>query len=262
MKKNLIVLSMLFALLACKTQKMKKEIPTPPKTVNVAPPPPLEEPKIADESPVPFFYAVTDEGAVIEILQGMDASLDVKMVVMGETVVNGNLKKTDNLQMEEYTNDKTGKQKITLILTKENCVDSKEKQYQTKFSLVANNKTYKGCGNRHVDMPRHLSGKYYLLAIKDKEMQDFEQNEINIDVFRSQVNAYFGCNRLGGNFIADDKKASFLQLFSTMMYCDRKMEWEDYFKNITPTIATYKNNDYGIIFYDAKGDKVMEFKRR
>lgn len=240
-------------------QKKKAKI-TPP-------PPPLDpEPKIADESPIPFFIANRSEpNWSIELLQGMDASLEAKILVdNGEKQYKTQLYKQviqfgDSFR-EVYASKPGGKDGNTYEVQLIDGVCSNENQElnDARIILKINNLSYEGCGNYAKNMQMELSGKFIVVAVNN--IKTDKTNSVNIDIFRHRISANMGCNTMFGNFFASKGEVKPPVLAATRMACN-DMKLEDDFGAAVQKIRTYVSSDYGIFFLDENKKRIVELKR-
>lgn len=243
-------------------EKMKQKRKT-----KITPPPPLDpEPKIADESPMPFFIASNSEpNWSIELLQGMDASLEAKILVdNGEKQYKTQLYKQviqfgDSFR-EVYMSKPPEKDINTyeVQLIDGACSDENKGLDDARIVLKINNLSYESCGNYAKNMQMELNGKFVVVAVNNTKTD--KTNSVNIDVFRNKISANMGCNTMFGNFFASKGEVKPPILAATRMACD-DMKLEDDFGAAMQKIRTYVSSDYGIFFLDENKKRIVELKR-
>ena len=230
--------------------------------VIVTPPPPIETaPVIADESPLPYFTGGGNEpGWAIEMLQGMDASLETKIITnYGEKKYTTQLFKTnDNQTIFTSKPDANGKSMFEMQFVNEFCVDDAGTRHETRIRLKINELSYNGCGDFAKNMPMELSGKFIVVAING--LKTNKTNTVNIDVFRHNISANMGCNTMSGGFFATKSEIISPVLAATRMACD-DMKLEQDFGVAIQLIKTYESSDYGLFLLDANKKRVLELKR-
>jgi heat shock protein HslJ len=243
-------------------EKMKQK-----KKSKITPPPPVEtEPVIADESPLPFFIAGGEEpNWNIELLQGMDASLEAKIVMdYGEKQYKTQLFKEvikfgDSFR-EVYVSKPNGKDKnvYEVQIIDEVCQDEAQNKHDARIVLKINDLSYQSCGDYAKNMPMQLNGKFRVVAVNGVKTE--KNNNVDIDVFRRQISANMGCNMMSGGFFAGKNEVKPLILAATRMACN-DMKLEQDFGAAIQRIRTYTSSDYGIFFLDENKKKVLELKR-
>ena len=245
-------------------KKDRKQRKTP---VIVTPPPKEDVPVIADESPLPYFVGGGNEpGWNIEMLQGMDASMEVKIVAdYGEKnyktqLFKQTIKFGDSFR-EVYASkpDTNGKSEFEAQFVNEPCTDDAGQSKDARIVLKTNERTYNGCGDFAKNMPMELNGKYVVMAINGVKTNQ-TNTIVNIDIFRRNINANMGCNTMTGNFFASKGEIKPLVLAATRMACT-DMKLENDFMAATQLIKTYTNSDYGIFLLNEKKQRILELKR-
>ena len=250
------------SILPKKKDKKQRKMP-----VAVTPPPKEDIPVIADESPLPYFIGGGNEpGWNIEMLQGMDASMEVKIVAdYGEKnyktqLFKQTIKFGDSFR-EVYASkpNANGKSEFEVQFVNEPCTDDADQEYDARIILKTNEKTYNGCGDFAKNMPMELDGKYVVMAINGVKTNQ-TNTTANIDVFRRNINANMGCNAMSGNFFASNGEIKKIVLATTLMACD-DMKLEQNFVAAIRLVKTYTNSDYGVFLLDEKKQRVLELKR-
>jgi heat shock protein HslJ len=267
------ILFLTFTIVEVNAQKVNKKMSISEKLKQkrkgkITPPPPPEyvEPVIADESPVPFFIAGGEEpNWNIELLQGMDASLEAKIVMdYGEkqykTQLFKQVIKLGDSFREIYINKPNGKDKnvYEVQITHEVCQDEAHNKHDARILLKINDLSYESCGDYAKNMQMELNGKFIVVAING--IKTNKTNSVEIDVFRRQISANMGCNMMSGSFFASKNEVKPLVLAATRMMCN-DMKLEQDFGTAVGRIRTYTSSDYGIFFLDENKKKILELKR-
>ena len=85
--------------------------------------------------------------------------------------------------------------------------------------------------------------------------------QITLNIKKDQAGGNSACNSYGSDFTQKGDKLSFSQIFSTMMYCEKGMEFEtDYFAALGK-ITTFQLENDQLSLLDESGKVVLIFIR-
>jgi heat shock protein HslJ len=85
--------------------------------------------------------------------------------------------------------------------------------------------------------------------------------QITLSIKKDTAGGVSACNSYGSDFTQKGEKLSFSKIFSTMMYCDKGMEFEtDYFAALGK-IKSYQLENDQLSLLDVTGNVVLIFNR-
>jgi heat shock protein HslJ len=83
--------------------------------------------------------------------------------------------------------------------------------------------------------------------------------QITLNIKKDQAGGNSACNSYGSDFIQKGEKLSFSQIFSTMMYCDKGMEFEADYYAALGKIKTFQLENDQLSLLDDTGNVVLIF---
>jgi heat shock protein HslJ/uncharacterized membrane protein len=174
--------------------------------------------------------------------------------IVGKTptpVIEGN---TAQLQVNE------GETQLSVKFTSVGCINTMTGAYSDYAVEINfnNGKLESGCGE-FINSAYQLSGTWQLVSLNGEvaKAEDYakELPELNFEAFNKKVSGYSGCNRLTGNYKADETGLlNFLPLATTRMMCMGKNK-EGAFLSALNNVSGYKfESDHLLLL---KGDEVV-----
>ncbi len=83
--------------------------------------------------------------------------------------------------------------------------------------------------------------------------------QITLNIKKDQAGGNSACNSYGADFTQKGEKLSFSQVFSTMMYCDKGMEFETNYFAALGKIKTFQLEKDQLSLLDESGNVVLIF---
>lgn len=105
-----------------------------------------------------------------------------------------------------------------------------------------------------------LSGSYQLISLNGEDVSS-EDIYMKIDKKGESLVINTGCNVLMVDFIQQEEKIKFQQPVSTEMYCEGKMENEEYLKKILPEISEIENAAGDLLYLKNEKDVLLTIQK-
>ena len=83
--------------------------------------------------------------------------------------------------------------------------------------------------------------------------------QITLNIKKDQASGNSACNSYGSDFTQKGENVSFSQIFSTMMYCDKGMEFETDYLSALEKIKTFQLENDQLSLLDETGNVVLIF---
>lgn len=120
-----------------------------------------------------------------------------------------------------------------------------------------------GCGNTGTqkdDVPV-LEGTYQIIQVGDSRINDPEMT-MTFDVEEGRMNGHAGCNGFSASYQLNDSSIEFSRPISTKMYCEGKMEIEDYIFQVLDTISAVRSNNGRVELYSTDQTTLITLRKQ
>lgn len=119
------------------------------------------------------------------------------------------------------------------------------------------------CGNTRFSQEEVpvLEGTYRIVKVGDTLIEDPEVIMTFI-VEEDRMHGYAGCNNFSSGYEQHDSSVRFSRPISTKMYCDGKMEIEDYIFQVLDSVSKIRNTDGQLELHSADESALITIRKQ